>query len=83
MKIFKDWKENDVSSFVIFLAKESQRQKRKMREYYKRLSNDGEVELANVYHIQQGCAIQADMAYTIAKITFKFDKRKYEQQNNN
>jgi hypothetical protein len=76
MKIFKDWKENDISSFVIFLAKESQRQKKKMREYYKRFSNEGEVELAHIYHIQQGCAIQADMAYTMAKITFNLDKRK-------
>lgn len=76
MKIFKDWKPNDISSFVIFLAKESQRQKRNMRDYHKRFFNQGEAQLSNIYHIHQGCAIQADMAYTMAKITFGFDKRK-------
>lgn len=76
MKIFNSWKENDISSFIIFLAKESQRQKRKMRDYYKKFQNDGEPKFANIYHIHQGCAIQADMAFTMAKLTFKFDKRK-------
>lgn len=76
MKIFKDWKENDVPSFVMFLAKEAQRQKRRMRYYYEKLSKDGEVNSFNIYHVQQGFAAEAMTLFAVAKSNFGFDKRK-------
>jgi hypothetical protein len=76
MKIFKDWKENDIPSFVMFLAKEAQRQKRRMRYYYEKFAKDGEVNSMNVYQIQQGQAVEADTLFTIAKEHFHFHKRK-------
>jgi len=75
MKIFNDWKENDVSSFIVFLARESRRHKTKMREYNNKLK-DGDPEIVHMYHLQQGMAVEADMIYTLAKMTFNFDKRK-------
>ena len=76
MKIFKDWKENDVPSFVMFLAKEAQRQKRRMRAYHQRFMKDGEVNSMNVYQIQQGQAVEADTLFIIAKEHFHFHERK-------
>lgn len=76
MKIFKDWKENDIASFVMFLAKEAQRQKRRMRYYYQKFAKDGEVNSMNVYQIQQGQAVEADTLLIIAKEHFNFHKRK-------
>lgn len=75
MKIFNDWKENDVSSFIVFLARELRRHKTKMREYNNKLK-DGDPEIAHMYHLQQGMAVEAAMIYTLAKMTFNFDKRK-------
>jgi hypothetical protein len=78
MKVFKDWKENDISSFVMYLAKECLRQRRKMAEYYKKYAEniDPQNDNSYIYLIQKGCVLQADMNYVMAKATFKFDKRK-------
>lgn len=76
MKIFKDWKENDIPSFIMFLAREAQRQKRKMRYYYQKFAKDGEIDSMDVYQIQQGHAVEADTLFLIAKEHFNFDKRK-------
>lgn len=76
MKIYKDWKENDIPSLVMFLAKEAQRQKRRMRYYYEKLSKDGEVNSFNIYHVQQGFAAEAMTLFTVVKEHFNFHKRK-------
>ena len=79
MKIFNEWKENDVSSFIVFLARETRRHKAKMREYNSKLK-DGDPEIVYMYHLQQGMAAEADMIYTLAKMTFNFDKRKEKSE---
>jgi len=76
MKIFKNWKEGDIPSFVMFLAKEAQRQKRRMRHYHQRLAKQGETDSINAYQTQQGQAAEADMLFVIAKDHFNFHKRK-------
>jgi hypothetical protein len=76
MKIFKNWKSQDVSSFIIFLAKETQRQKKKMRNLYKRLNENAEAEIIHTYHVQQGIAVEADTIFTLAKAAFKVEDRK-------
>lgn len=76
MKIFKEWKQNDIVSFVMFLAKEAQRQKRRMRFYYEKFAKDGEVNSFNIYHVQQGFAAEASTLFIVAKCHFGFDKRK-------
>lgn len=76
MKVFKDWKENDTNSFVMFLAKEAQRQKRRMRYYHEKFAKEGEANAMNMYHVQQGFAAEADTLLTIAKEHFGFNERK-------
>lgn len=76
MKIFNEWKENDISSFIVFLARESKRQKNKMREYGKKANDSSDLNMIDIYNIQKGMAVEADMIYTLAKMTFNFDKRK-------
>jgi hypothetical protein len=76
MKIFKDWENNDIGSLVIFLGKENIRQKRKMRNLYKKFYKEGNVDLANQYYIQQGITMEADTIFTIVKLNFNLDKRK-------
>lgn len=46
-----------------------------MREYNNKLK-DGDPEIVHMYHLQQGMAVEAAMIYTLAKMTFNFDKRK-------
>jgi hypothetical protein len=76
MKVFKDWENNDIGSLVIFLGKENIRQKRRMRNLYKKFHKEGNIDLANQYYIQQGIVMEADTIFTIVKLNFNLDKRK-------
>ena len=75
VKIYTNWKQNDIASFVMFIAKEAQRQKRKLRAYYKQSTKDKE-HYSYIYHIQQGVAREAETLYNVAKDHFDFHNRK-------
>jgi len=76
MKIFNDWDGNQQTSFVMFLARESHRQKRKLQNLYKQFGEQSEVECVHMFHVQQGLAAEASTLYSIAKDHFGFSKRK-------
>ena len=76
MKIFNDWQGDKTASFVMFLARESQRQKRKLRSLHKYFNKQSEVELVHIFHVQQGLAAEASTMYLIAKDHFGFTDRK-------
>jgi hypothetical protein len=82
MKIFKNWKENDVASFLMFLAIETKKQKRKMREYYKKVTSDADPNMIHIYHVQQGYAVEASTIYILAKESFGFTNRKNKKNDN-
>jgi len=76
MKIFKKWDEDKNASFVVFLAKETQRQKRKLRNLHKRFNTQSKIEHVHLLSVQQGVASEANTIYTIAKDHFGFSNRK-------
>ena len=77
MKLYKKWDGDDsVSSFVMFMAKELQRQKRKFRSYQEKLKDDAYGEYARIFNIQKGVVSEIDMMYKMAKTHFKIDLRK-------
>lgn len=77
MKIYNKWDgEDNVSSFIMFMAKELQRQKRKFRSYQKRLNDDVYGEYARIFQIQKGIVAEINMLYEAAKAHFKIDLRK-------
>ncbi len=77
MKIFTNWKENVIPSFVMFLAREARRQKSRLRYYYERFAKNGEMDLMSIYQIQQGQTIEAVTMFIVAKEHFNLHKRKY------
>ena len=76
MKIFKDWEGNKEASFVMFLAKEAQRQQSKLRYINKYFTVDAEVDFIHMLHVQQGMAAEASTLFMIAKDHFGFTDRK-------
>lgn len=76
MKIFKKWDENEKASFIMFLAKETQRQKRKLRTLHRHFNIHLEIDYVHTLHIQQGVAAEASTIYSIAKDHFGFSNRK-------
>lgn len=82
MKIFKDWEGDKATSFVMFLAKETKRQKQRMRDINSRFTLDAEIDFAHLLHVQQGVAAQSDTLFSIAKEHFGFLDRKTVNKNN-
>lgn len=76
MKIFKDWNGDEKSSFVMFLAKENQRQKRKLRNINKYFNVQSEVDLQYIINVQRGQAIESSAIFMLAKDHFGFSDRK-------
>ena len=82
MKIYKKWNgEDDVSTFVMFMAKELQGQKRKFRSYQAKLKDDVYGEYARIFQIQKGIVVEIDKMYEAAKAHFKIDLRKKNAEN--
>ncbi len=76
MKIFKDWEGDKTSSFVMFLAKEAQRQRRKLFTVNKDFKLSAEVDYVHMLHVHQGLAAEANTLFLIAKDHFGFSDRK-------
>ena len=76
MKIFKDWQGDKAASFVMFLAKEAQRQQNKLRNINKYFTVDAEVDFIHILHVQQGLAAEASTLFIVAKDHFGFTDRK-------
>ena len=76
MKTFKEWDKDEKTSFVMFLAKETQRQKRKLRTLHKHFNIQSEIDCVHSLHVQQGIAAEANTIYSIAKDHFGFSNRK-------
>lgn len=79
MKVFKKWSEEDISCFVVFLGKEARDSSRRMREFYIKYVNTGDLDSLKQYTVQCGAAMQLRSIYTIAKYHFGLDtfKRKH------
>lgn len=83
MKIFKDWN-NEIPAFVVFLAKESCAQNRRMRKLHNQYYENGDVDVLKQYTTQCGVAMHSHTVYNIAKVHFGLDsfKRKHIIKNN-
>jgi hypothetical protein len=73
MKVFKKWSEEDAISFVVFLGKEARDSSRRMREFYSKYNNNGDLDSLKQYTVQCGAAMQLRSIYTIAKYHFGLD----------
>ncbi len=76
MKVFKDWQGDKAASFVMFLAKEAQRQQSKLMYINKYFTVDAEVDFVHILHVQQGLAAEASTLFIVAKDHFGFTDRK-------
>ncbi len=76
MKVFKDWQGDKAASFVMFLAKEAQRQQSKLMYINKYFTVDAEVDFIHILHVQQGLAAEASTLFMVAKDHFGFTDRK-------
>jgi len=76
MKVFKDWQGDKAASFVMFLAKEAQRQQSKLMNINKYFTVDAEVDFIHILHVQQGLAAEASTLFIVAKDHFGFTNRK-------
>jgi hypothetical protein len=76
MKVFKDWQGDKAASFVMFLAKEAQRQQSKLMNINKYFTVDAEVDFIHILHVQQGLAAEASTLFIVAKDHFGFTDRK-------
>ena len=79
MKIFKDWNNKPIESFVVFLGKDVAAQKRRIKKLYKLYKDHGDIEAIKQYATQLGAAMQTNTLYEIAKHHFDLDsfKRKH------
>jgi hypothetical protein len=76
MKVFKDWQGDKAASFVMFLAKEAQRQQSKLMYINKYFTVDAEADFIHILHVQQGLAAEASTLFMVAKDHFGFTDRK-------
>lgn len=79
MKIFNDWDNNKIGSYVIFLGKEARNHCRRMRSLYNEYIKSGDIEALKHYTVQCGSAMQTKSLFAIAKYHFELDtfKRKH------
>lgn len=73
MKVFKDWDNNKIGSFVIFLGKEARDHSRRMRNFFNDYRKSGSIDALKQYTTQCGSAMQTRSLFAIAKYHFKLD----------